>query len=84
MERVRGIEPLSSGWKPDIINHYTIPAYVPNGTSADFQPAVKINCNGPRPPEAPKEQKVVGVRGLEPPTSSSQTTRASQLRHTPI
>ena len=27
---------------------------------------------------------MVGVRGLEPPASSSQTTRASQLRHTPI
>src|SRR3989339_258121 len=26
---------------------------------------------------------MVGVRGLEPPTSSSQTTRASQLRYTP-
>jgi hypothetical protein len=26
---------------------------------------------------------VVGVRGLEPPTSWSQTRRASQLRHTP-
>ncbi len=26
---------------------------------------------------------VVGVRGLEPPTSRSQTARASQLRHTP-
>ena len=55
MERVRGIEPLSSAWKADIISHYTIPAFI----------------------------KLVGVRGLEPPTSSSQTTRASQLRHTP-
>ena len=27
---------------------------------------------------------VVGVRGLEPPTSRSQTARASQLRHTPM
>ena len=27
---------------------------------------------------------VVGVRGLEPPTSWSQTMRASQLRYTPI
>ena len=26
---------------------------------------------------------VVGVRGLEPPTSASRTLRASQLRHTP-
>ena len=26
---------------------------------------------------------VVGVRGLEPPTSASQTLRASQLRYTP-
>jgi hypothetical protein len=26
----------------------------------------------------------VGVRGLEPPTSASQTLRASQLRHTPL
>ena len=26
---------------------------------------------------------LVGVRGLEPPTSSSRTTRASQLRYTP-
>ena len=25
----------------------------------------------------------VGVRGLEPPTSASQTLRASQLRYTP-
>ena len=25
----------------------------------------------------------VGVRGLEPPTSASQTLRATQLRHTP-
>ena len=27
---------------------------------------------------------MVGVRGLEPPTSASRTLRASQLRHTPI
>ena len=27
---------------------------------------------------------MVGVRGLEPPASCSQSTRASQLRHTPI
>ena len=26
---------------------------------------------------------MVGVRGLEPPTSASRTLRASQLRHTP-
>ena len=26
----------------------------------------------------------VGVRGLEPPTSASQTLRASRLRHTPL
>ena len=26
---------------------------------------------------------MVGVRGLEPPTSASQTLRASHLRHTP-
>lgn len=26
---------------------------------------------------------LVGVRGLEPPASASQTRRASQLRHTP-
>ncbi len=25
----------------------------------------------------------IGVRGLEPPTSASQTLRANQLRHTP-
>lgn len=27
-ERVTGIEPVSSAWKANIINHYTIPAYV--------------------------------------------------------
>lgn len=27
---------------------------------------------------------MVGVRGLEPPTSASRTLRASQLRHTPL
>ena len=27
--------------------------------------------------------KMVGVKGLEPSTSRSQTARASQLRHTP-
>ena len=27
---------------------------------------------------------MVGVRGLEPPTSASQTLRANQLRHTPL
>ena len=27
--------------------------------------------------------KLVGVKGLEPSTSRSQTARASQLRHTP-
>lgn len=27
-ERVRGIEPLSSAWKANIMNHYTIPALV--------------------------------------------------------
>jgi hypothetical protein len=26
MERVRGIEPLSSAWKADVMSHYTIPA----------------------------------------------------------
>ena len=26
---------------------------------------------------------LVGVRGLEPPTSASQTLRATRLRHTP-
>ncbi len=26
LEQVAGIEPASSGWKPEIINHYTIPA----------------------------------------------------------
>ena len=26
MERVTGIEPVSSAWKADIISHYTIPA----------------------------------------------------------
>ncbi len=33
---------------------------------------------------ASKPDNMVGVRGLEPPTSRSQTARASQLRHTPI
>ncbi len=28
MERVTGIEPVSSAWKADIISRYTIPAYV--------------------------------------------------------
>ena len=28
--------------------------------------------------------KKLGVRGLEPPTSASQTLRASRLRHTPL
>jgi hypothetical protein len=27
---------------------------------------------------------MVGVRGLEPPTSASRTLRASQLRHTAV
>ena len=27
---------------------------------------------------------MVGVKGLEPSTSRSQTARASQLRHTPV
>ena len=27
---------------------------------------------------------MVGVRGLEPPTSASQTLRATRLRHTPL
>jgi hypothetical protein len=27
---------------------------------------------------------MVGVKGLEPSTSASQTRRASQLRHTPV
>ena len=27
---------------------------------------------------------LVGARGLEPPTSRSQTVRASQLRHAPL
>jgi hypothetical protein len=30
-----------------------------------------------------KEKLMVGVRGLEPPASCSQSRRASQLRHTP-
>ena len=28
-------------------------------------------------------EKDIGVRGFEPPTSASQTLRASQLRYTP-
>ncbi len=28
--------------------------------------------------------QMVGVKGLEPSTSRSQTARASQLRHTPM
>ncbi len=52
-----------------------------------------MNLRPPRPergalPTAPhpeiKKCIVVGVRGLEPPTSASRTLRASQLRHTPI
>ena len=41
------------------------------------------------PPERSSEgvcsnkMSVVGVKGLEPSTSRSQTARASQLRHTP-
>ena len=31
----------------------------------------------------PRVPKRVGVRGLEPPTSASQTPRATRLRHTP-
>ena len=30
MERVTGIEPVSSAWKADIISHYTIPAFLKN------------------------------------------------------
>ena len=30
------------------------------------------------------DTKIVGVRGFEPPTSSSRTTRAAGLRYTPI
>ena len=33
--------------------------------------------------EENKANYLVGVRGLEPPTSASQTLRASRLRHTP-
>gem|GEM_PF-5946229 len=33
--------------------------------------------------QLPQKGKVVGVPGLEPGTSWSQTMRASQLRHTP-
>jgi hypothetical protein len=29
------------------------------------------------------EQKMVGVGGLEPPTSRTRTVRATKLRHTP-
>ena len=36
------------------------------------RPSVSANCN------------LVGVKGLEPSTSRSQTARASQLRHTPM
>ena len=30
------------------------------------------------------EQKMVGVGGLEPPTSQSRTARSTKLSHTPI
>ena len=33
---------------------------------------------------ATRDNFMVGVKGLEPSTSRSQTARASQLRHTPI
>src|SRR5687767_8348908 len=35
------------------------------------------------PPEG-RSFSMVGVKGLEPSTSASQTRRASQLRHTPV
>ena len=44
------------------------------------QPAWKA---GTLPTELPPRNLQVGVRGLEPPTSASQTPRATRLRHTP-
>ena len=38
------------------------------------------NTNGR---ETANEQKMVGVGGLEPPTSRTRTVRATKLRHTP-
>ncbi len=45
------------------------------------QPAWKA---GTLPTELPPHIQLVGVRGLEPPTSASQTPRATRLRHTPL
>ena len=39
---------------------------------------------GTLPTELPPHTGLVGVRGLEPPTSASQTPRATRLRHTPL
>ena len=43
---------------------------------------LKVGC---RRPDDPRGEHVtcVGVEGLEPPASSSRTTRATKLRHTP-
>lgn len=40
--------------------------------------------NGPRKAHGWDLTYLVGVKGLEPSTSRSQTARASQLRHTPM
>ena len=40
MERVGGIEPPSSAWKANIINHYTIPAFARRSELRRAMPAV--------------------------------------------
>src|SRR5580765_5750347 len=43
----------------------------------------KLISRGDGAPSATASEMLVGVRGLEPPASTSRTWRASQLRYTP-
>lgn len=69
-----------SGWIHWILLHSQTPWYLSGITC-------HILCALPHPDPPLKEGAcgfLVGVRGLEPPTSASRTLRASRLRYTPL
>jgi hypothetical protein len=82
LERVRGIEPLSSVWKTEII---TIIRYPQTGDNGQVIILVGRLCRHFRFCSHPfgVSRKLVGNPGLEPGTSRSQTECSSQLSQFP-
>ncbi len=78
MERVTGIEPVSSAWKANIINHYTIPASGQN-SAVSTKPRMKK-----QPGNAPVIPAMVGVPRFELGISCSQSRRLKPAGPHPV